>query len=258
MRPLQLLWDRSDRRAWLHKSRAHPRAICAVRSGSFWLHLAGVEVVQSLHSFDGPPGACTCSELGAIRGHAAQYAVLDVMRPQALIPFLAIWCIIGITIQINNNKRVHYTHPHSSTHVRLWHDLFPRLCFSNIWVYCLIRADLLLRPILSHSQVIPVQLKKFKKNGSQLCVYLFPPEETEIGYWIPFMVDRTLCASDSETMSVLRRLLEGNGVICMSIHCSCSVRQHVAFDLHLALEQILFRKKRCMPFTMIYKWHDFK
>lgn len=78
----QLLRDRSDRWTWLYKSRAHPRALCAVWPGPLRFHLAGVEVFQSVQPSDRSAGPRTHPKRGALWGHAAQHAVMDfLMRP---------------------------------------------------------------------------------------------------------------------------------------------------------------------------------
>lgn len=75
----QLLWDWPNCGTWLYESRAHPRPVCAVWLGPFWLHLAGVEVFQSLQSPDRPAGPRSCPKRGAVWGHAAQHAIVDLL-----------------------------------------------------------------------------------------------------------------------------------------------------------------------------------
>lgn len=94
----QFLWNRPDRRPRLHESRAHAGSVRAVRWRPLWLHLAGAQVLQSVQSADRPAVPHSDPQHGALRGHAPQHAVMDILIANLTLPFSSGTWSSGITL----------------------------------------------------------------------------------------------------------------------------------------------------------------
>lgn len=72
---VQFLRHRAHRRPRLHQPRAHPRSLHPLRRGSFWVHLAGAEVLQPLQQGPGRLPECGRPVPAGLRGDAQEHSV---------------------------------------------------------------------------------------------------------------------------------------------------------------------------------------
>lgn len=206
MSPFQLLRDGSDRRTRLHQSGADPGALRALWPGPFWLHLAGVEVFQPLQPPDGRAGPRSRPKRGALRGHAAQHAIVDLLMhpgPQlfTLTPPFSVFCS-PLTVPVAES-------PASATAQSLYGPCTkcpppPSQCYPDA------SAQLIHLPsslLITLTRVWP-QSSRFGMIAGGIRSYLFIyffihlfPTRGKEWYLMPHITEQTVCASI--TMSVL-------------------------------------------------------